>query len=66
MRQCAGRANSLPVETGEPPYGVSSLQPGRALIPEQEIKTAQDAGCDTDHCNQERNSGHELSQVILC
>jgi hypothetical protein len=31
------------------------------VVSEQKIETAQDAGCDADHCNQERNSGHGLS-----
>jgi hypothetical protein len=30
----------------------------RVVVSEQKIETAQDAGCDTDHCNQESNSGH--------
>jgi hypothetical protein len=57
------RAKSLPVRYQEPLAALLQFV-GRALIPEQEIKTAQDAGCDTDHCNHERNSGHELSQVM--
>ena len=34
---------------------------GRVVVSAQKVETAQDAGCDTDHCNQERNSGHGLS-----
>jgi hypothetical protein len=38
---------------------------GRVLISEQQIKTAQDAGCDTDHCNHKRNSNHGPFSVAL-
>jgi hypothetical protein len=34
---------------------------GRVVVSEQKIETAQDAGCDDKHCNQERYSDHGLS-----
>jgi hypothetical protein len=38
----------------------------RVVVSEQKIETAQGAGCDTDHCNQERNSGHGYPSARVC
>ena len=50
----------LPVRHQEPLAALFRFI-GRVVVSEQKVETAQDAGCDTDHCNQERNSGHGLS-----
>jgi len=50
----------LPVRHQKPPAALVRFI-GRVVVSEQKVETAQDAGCDTDHCNQERNSSHGLS-----
>ena len=47
----------LPVRHQEPLTALLRFI-GRMVVSKQKIETAQDAGCDTDHCNQESNSGH--------
>jgi hypothetical protein len=59
------RTRSLPVGHQEPLTALLRFIE-RVLISEQEIKTAQDAGCDADYCNQERNSSHALSSGEGC
>jgi len=39
---------------------------GRMVVSEQKIETAQDAGCDAEHCNQERYSGHGYPSARVC
>ena len=53
-RHARRRTKSLPVGHQEPLTALPRFIE-RVLISEQETKPAQDAGCDTDHCNRGRS-----------
>jgi hypothetical protein len=50
----------LPVRYQEPLTALLRLV-GRVVVSKQKVETTQDAGCDTDHCNQEPYAKHWLS-----